>query len=150
MVVKESLRLYPPAWGFIRKVTKDCKIGARRVTKGTIVLIMQWALHRDPRRFERPDEFIPERWAEGMPAGLPKFAYLPFGGGPRFCIGNAYATMEMRLVLATVAQRFNLELAPEVTMLPQPSIILRPRGGIRMTIRRRSNQSEAPEPECTA
>jgi cytochrome P450 len=138
MVVKESLRLYPPAWGFDRKVTRDCEIGGRPVTKGTIVLIIQWALHRDPRRFERPEEFIPERWADGLSGRLPKFAYLPFGGGPRFCIGSAFAMIQMQLVLATVAQRYALELAPGATVVPQPSITLRPRGGIRMRVRQRA------------
>jgi cytochrome P450 len=145
-VVKESLRLYPPAWAFDRKALVDCEIGGRPVRKGTLILIVQWALHRDPRRFEAPEEFRPERWQEGLAGRLPKYAFLPFGGGPRFCIGNAFAMLEMQLVVATIAQRVRLDLAPGATAVPQPSITLRPRGGIDMVVRTRAS-APGPEPE---
>ena len=139
MIVKESLRLYPPAWAFDRRAVVDCEIGGRPVKKGTLILICQWVLHRDLRWFDRPDEFVPDRWSDGLSGRLPKYAYLPFGGGPRFCIGNAFAMLEMQLVLATVAQRVNLELVSGEEVLPQPSITLRPRSGIRMNVRRRTS-----------
>ena len=137
MVVKESLRLFPPAWGFDRKVIRDCEINGYPVRKGTLVLIMQWVLHRDPRWFDRADEFIPERWQDGSTTDLPKYVYLPFGGGPRFCVGNMFAMLQMQLVVATVASRFALDLAPGAIVTPQPSITLRPRNGIAMTVSRR-------------
>jgi cytochrome P450 len=147
MVVKESLRLYPPAWGFDRRAVRDCEIGGRPVTKGTLVLILQWVLHRDPRHFDRPDEFLPERWDDAMRATLPKYAYLPFGGGPRFCVGNLFAMLQMQLVVGSVAQQVSLTLAPGAAAIPQPSITLRPRGGIRMVVRRRAGISGTATPE---
>lgn len=136
-VVAESLRLYPPAWSIGRRARHDVEIGGQLVRKGTVVLISQWVLHRDERFFERPDLFHPERWLEGLAARLPRFAYIPFGGGPRQCIGNGFARMEATLLLATIAQRVRLELVPNQTVVPEPTITLRPRNGLRMVVRRR-------------
>jgi cytochrome P450 len=137
MVAKESLRLYPPAFGLGREAIEDCVVGGFRMPKGTQVFMFQWVTHRDPRYFREPNEFRPERWTEEFSNSLPKYAYFPFGGGPRFCIGSSFALMEIIMVLATIGQNFRLKLVPdhEVTLLPAMS--LRPRDGIRMTVARR-------------
>jgi cytochrome P450 len=129
-VVTESLRLYPPAWGFGRQAIADCEIGGYTIPASTTIIISPWVLHRDPRYFERPDEFRPERWSGDFARQLPRFAYIPFGGGPRICIGNRFAMMEAVLILATVAQRFQLQLQDSRPVVPLPSITLRPKGGV--------------------
>lgn len=91
MVVKESLRLYPPAYGVVREPIADCEIGGFRVPKGAPVAMFQWVVHRDPRYFDDPEEFIPERWENGFEKRLPRCAYFPFGAGPRRCIGGGFA-----------------------------------------------------------
>jgi cytochrome P450 len=98
------------------------------------VIIPTWAIHRDARWFDDPEAFRPERWASDAARRLPRFAYLPFGGGPRQCIGNTFATMEAVLVLATIARRFRLALVPGLTVTPVPYITLRPEPGIRMRV----------------
>ena len=136
-VVKESLRLYPPAWGFGREALAGCEIGGYRVPAGTQVVFSQWVTHRDGRFFGRAGEFAPERWLDGSTDGLPTYAYFPFGGGPRLCIGRQFATLEPVLLLATVARRFRLRRAGGPPVVPQPSLTLRPRGGLRMTLEER-------------
>jgi cytochrome P450 len=137
MVVKETFRLYPPSWGFDRKATVDCHLGGHHIRRGTLVIISQWVLHRDERFFEKPDQFIPERWAGSLAETLPKYAYIPFGGGPRYCIGNSFATIETILVLATILQRARLRLAPGRIVVPQPTITLRPKHGLEMVVEKR-------------
>jgi cytochrome P450 len=137
MVVKESMRLYPPAWAFGREALADCEIGGYHVPAGTQLVVSQWVTHRDPRYYEAPGEFRPERWAEGSVEKLPKYAYFPFGGGPRVCIGQSFARMEAVLLLATIAQQFRLHFAPGERVVPQPSITLRPKNGMRMVLERR-------------
>lgn len=134
MVVKESLRLYPPAWGFGRQAVDDCEIGGYFVPAGTQVFINPWTTHRDSRFFEDPLAFRPERWAGDLEKQLPRFAYMPFGGGPRLCIGNAFARMEAALILATIAQRFRFTLVPGQKITPWPAATLRPKEGIRANI----------------
>jgi cytochrome P450 len=97
----------------------------------------QWVTHRDGRFFERPDEFVPERWANGATQTLPKYAYFPFGGGPRQCIGNYFAMMEVVLLLATIGQRFRFEVEGEVEVLPVLS--LRPKNGIKAKLFQRAH-----------
>jgi cytochrome P450 len=127
-IIKESMRLYPPAWLLSREAAEDTTIGGIPVARGTSVLMSQWVTHRDERFFPRPDEFMPERWVD---ADSPKrFSYFPFGGGPRVCIGAAFATLETTLVLAMMAQRFRFEMAGSREVVPQPSMTLRPRGGV--------------------
>jgi cytochrome P450 len=92
-VVKESLRLYPPVWAFARVAARDRKIGGYPVRAGTSIAMSQWVMHRDARYFHRPGEFIPERWTDEFTRQLPKFAFFPFGGGPRVCIGSSFAMM---------------------------------------------------------
>ncbi len=130
MIIKEALRLYPPAWAFVRESIADCEIGGYRLPGGSVFMISPWVIHRDPRFWERPDEFRPERWAEDATAKLPRFAYLPFGGGPRLCIGNSFATMEAALLLGTIAQRYRLSLPPGTTVKTDPTVTLRPKPGV--------------------
>ena len=129
-VVTEAMRLYPPAWGFGREALADCEIGGYAISAGTTVVVSPWVSHRNPRYFENPTAFRPERWSGDFAATLPRFAYIPFGGGPRICIGNRFAMMEAILVLATVAQRFRLEWQRDRPVVPFPSITLRPKGGV--------------------
>jgi cytochrome P450 len=136
-VVKESMRLYPPVWAFGREATEDCEIGGYHVPAGTQLIMSQWVTHRDPRYFENPEKFRPERWSEGSIEGLPKYAYFPFGGGPRLCIGQSFAKMETVLLLTTIAQKFGLTLAQGQRIAPQPSITLRPKNGVPMVIKKR-------------
>ena len=134
-VVKEAMRLYPPAWGLGRTAIKDFEIAGYHVPAGSNVVMSQWVMHRDPRYYSRPEEFCPDRWS-GNPS-LPRFAYFPFGGGPRLCIGAAFAMMEATLLLATIAQRFRFQLVANHPVVPTPSITLRPKDGIRVVVQHR-------------
>jgi cytochrome P450 len=136
-VVTESMRLYPPAWGMARLAIEDAEIGGYKIRKGSGVSLSQWVVHRDPRWYESPEEFQPERWEGDLLKRLPRFAYFPFGGGPRQCIGNTFALMETALILATIAQKFRLRLVPGHAVVPIASITLRPRHGIRVTLEAR-------------
>ncbi len=136
-VIKETLRLYPPAYAMARIALEDYAIAGYRVPAGSSVVFSQWVMHRDPRFFADPERFCPERWSEEFEKGLPRFAYFPFGGGPRQCIGNSFAMMEAVLLLATIAQRFRLTVVPGPPIVPQPAITLRPEGGVRVVVARR-------------
>ena len=133
-VISEALRLYPPAWMIARRATESFTLDAFGFPPGTQVLMSPWVVHRDGRFFDQPDQFMPERWLDGRTDRLPPFAYFPFGGGPRLCIGKPFALMEAVLVLATVASRFRLTLVPGHPVAPEPLITLRPRHGLRMTV----------------
>ncbi len=137
MVIKEAMRLYPPAWMISREALVDCNIGGYHVPSGTKLLMSQWVTHRDPRFFPNPEEFIPDRWADDLVKQLPVYAYFPFGGGPRICIGNTLAMMETVLILATIVQKFRLTLVPGFSVIPWTSVTLRPKGGIKMVPTRR-------------
>jgi len=144
-VITESLRLYPAAWGLARLVVEDHELAGYPVTKGMGVAMAQWVVHRDPRWYDDPEKFLPERWENDLMKRLPKFAYFPFGGGPRQCIGNTFALMETALVLATIAQKFRLRLAPNHRVVPLASITLRPRHGVHVILERRQcNATENP------
>jgi cytochrome P450 len=134
MVVNEVLRLYPPAWGIAREAVEDCEIGGYRVPKGSIVLMSQAVMHRDARYFDDPDSFKPERWANGLAKQLPKYAYFPFGGGQRLCIGNGFALMESALLIGTIAQRYRFTLAADHRVEPHAALTLRPRSGMPMVL----------------
>jgi cytochrome P450 len=136
-VITESMRLYPPAWGMARMALEDTELAGYRVRKGSGVTVSQWAVHRDPRWYEAPLEFRPERWEGDLAKRIPRFAYFPFGGGPRQCIGNAFALMETTLVLATIAQQFRFRIVPHHPVVPIASITLRPRYGIRAVMEKR-------------
>jgi cytochrome P450 len=135
-VARESMRLYPPAWMTSREAVEDCALGGYAIPAGTTVAVSQWVTHRDPRFFADPEAFRPERWLDGSLDALPRYAYFPFGGGPRFCIGASLATLETVLILATVARRFRLEAAPGAEVTPEPAIALRPVGA-RMIVQAR-------------
>ena len=134
MVVHESMRLYPPAYAFGREAVADCEIGGYHIPRGTTLFLSPWVTHRDERFFKKPEEFEPERWENNLIKRLPKLAYLPFGGGPRVCIGNSFAVMEATLLLATIARKIKLRLAANQAVVPFPSITLRPLSGMRMGI----------------
>jgi cytochrome P450 len=137
MVIDEALRLYPPGFVMGREAIRDCAVNGLEVRAGTTLLVSQWVVHRDPRFFAEPDQFRPERWADGLAKRLPKYAYFPFGGGPHQCIGDTFALMELALVLPTIAQQFELKLVPGHPVTPSALFTLRPKEGVRMTIRRR-------------
>ena len=142
-LITESLRLYPAAWGMARLVVEDHEIAGYAVTKGMGVAMAQWVVHRDPRWYDAPEEFRPERWEDDLLKRLPRFAYFPFGGGPRQCIGNAFALMEAALILATIARKFRLLLVANHPVVPLASITLRPRHGVRVTLESRQPNETA-------
>lgn len=138
-VIKESMRLYPPAWVMGRESVGECEVGGYRMPAGTTALMSQWVVHRDPRYHDDPERFDPDRWTAEYEEGLPRFAYFPFGGGPRQCIGAGFAMTEARLILATAAQRYRMELAPGQRVEPYASVTLRPKNGIWMALAERSH-----------
>lgn len=140
-IIKEAMRLYPPAWILNgRTAIVDAEIGGYTIPQGSTLFISPYVMHRLPRYFPQPEQFRPERWTPDMEKGLPKFAYMPFGGGPRVCIGNAFAMMEAHLILATIAQRYRLRLAPGTVIEPEAQITLSPRGGLPMMVEARAQQ----------
>jgi cytochrome P450 len=140
-VITEALRLYPPAWGLARVAIEDHEIAGYPVKKGMGVAMAQWVVHRDARWYDAPEEFRPERWENDFIKRIPRFAYFPFGGGPRQCIGNAFALMEATLILATIAQKYRLRLVPGHPVVPLASITLRPRYGVRVLLESRQTGS---------
>ena len=135
-IVRESLRLYPPAWSIGREAAEDVEVGGRRFDRGTWFVVIPWAMHRDERWFRDAERFDPDRWAGDLAKRLPRFAYSPFGGGPRQCIGNAFATMEVVLCLATIARRFRLDVVRGHPTDLLPAVALRPRHGLRVRLSR--------------
>ena len=127
-VLAESMRLYPPAWVLGRRPLVEFEIGGHRVPADSIVLMSQWVVHRDPRWWREPLRFDPDRWTDAAERERPKFAYFPFGGGTRQCIGEHFAWTEGVLLLATIAQRWRFHLAPGAVPATQPLITLRARG----------------------
>lgn len=134
-VVAETLRLYPPVWVFDRSPREDIEVGGYRIPRGANVLLSPWVVHRDPRLWDEPDEFRLDRFAGGTPS---RGAYLPFGDGPRICVGNRFAEAEIRIVLATLLPRVDLSLVDGAAVRPEGDATLRPRGGLPMVVRRRS------------
>ncbi|HEX3644449.1 MAG TPA: cytochrome P450, partial [Vicinamibacterales bacterium] len=133
-VVTESMRLYPPAWIIGRRTIAEYQLGEYLVPPRSILLMSPYIMHRDPRFYADAERFDPERWSPEFRAALPKFAYFPFGGGPRQCIGESFAWMELILLVATIAQQCRLRLVPGHQVVPQPLITLRAKHGMRMTI----------------
>ena len=134
MVVMESMRLYPPAFTITRRVAEACEVGGHRIEAESTLIMSQWIVQRDARWFDAPEAFRPERWENDLAKRLPRYAYFPFGGGPRLCIGNTFAMMEATLLLATIAQRFRFRLAPGASVKPLLSVTLRPAEGIHMIL----------------
>lgn len=137
MVVTESMRLYPPAYGLGRQAVRPTEVAGQSIAPGDIFIVPTWVVHRDRRWFDDAEAFRPERWAADLAHRLPRFAYFPFGGGPRQCIGNGFAQMEAVLLLAAIAQRFRLSLIPGQRITPTPYVTLRPEPGIRVRLARR-------------
>ena len=136
-VMNETLRLYPPAYITARTSVEPFALAGYEFEKGTTLLISQWVTHRDPRYFEAPDEFRPERWLNGAASKIPAGAYFPFGDGPRRCIGQGFALLEGALVIATLAERYQFRLVPGHPVEPDPLITLRFRHGLPMTLHAR-------------
>lgn len=136
-IVKESMRLYPPAWAMGRTAIREFEVAGYRIPKGASVVVSQWVMHRDSRFFPEPLKFDPGRWLREESRSLPKFAYFPFGAGPRQCIGASFALMEAVLVLATVAQKFRVAPVSGHRIEPLPTITLRPRYGVWVELRKR-------------
>lgn len=136
-VVLETMRLYPPAWSLGRQAVQDCTLGGHPVPAKSGITFSQWVVHRDPRWFDEPEAFRPERWADDLAKRLPRFAYFPFGGGPRTCIGNIFAMIEAILALATIVSQYRFRLAPDQQIVPQPNVTLRPKSGLRLILERR-------------
>ncbi len=136
-VIAESMRLYPPVYVIGREATDDLELGGYRVKRGYTVLMSQWVSHRDPRYFPEPEEFRPERWENGLAKRIPKFAYYPFGGGQRLCVGSSFALMEAAIILAAVGQRYRFTLDPDAVIGIKPQITLLPANGIPATLERR-------------
>ncbi|MGB8654563.1 MAG: cytochrome P450 [Candidatus Acidiferrales bacterium] len=140
MVIKESMRLYPPAYAIGRRSIEVFELGGHSIPAETNIILLPWLTHRDPRFYSQPADFFPERWL-GDPirnGRLPRFAYFPFGGGPRVCVGAGFAMMEAVLLLATIAQRFSLRSAPGSRAEVFPSVTLRPKSGVFMSLHARS------------
>ena len=138
MVVDEAMRLYPPAWGFSRQALADDTLGGFRLPRGWLAFVIPYVLHRLPAYWTDPETFEPERFSADRSADRPKFIYIPFGAGPRQCIGNQFALIEAHLSVATLAQRYRLQLVPGHRVEPWPLITLRPRYGMPMVVDRRT------------
>ncbi len=138
MILAESMRLFPPAWVIGRRALQSYEVGGYLVPANALVLMSQYVMHRDPRYFAQPELFNTQRWTDDATSERPKFAYFPFGGGPRLCIGEAFAWMEGVLLLATIGQGWRMRLAPGHHVAPQPLITLRPKHGMQMIMERRS------------
>jgi cytochrome P450 len=134
MVVKETMRLYPSVWIIGREALQDCEVGGQAIKAGESLFMSQWLKHRDSRYFKEAGSFRPERWRGEEMKQLPKYAYFPFGGGPRVCIGNSFAMMEAVLALATISQKFELTAARGYQVAPWPAITLYPKGGVFLKI----------------
>jgi cytochrome P450 len=137
-IVQESMRLYPPVYTIGREALQGCEVGGHYVPKGTTILMNQWIVHRDGRFFDEPERFIPERWTGDFVHRLPKYAYFPFGGGPRLCPGNNFAMMEAVLILAAITQRYRFTLLPGHKVIPWATFTLRPQGGIPAVVTQRT------------
>jgi cytochrome P450 len=139
MVIEETMRLYPPAPGLSgRQALAEDVVCGHKVAKGTQVFVAPWIIHHHTKLWDAPEVFDPERFSAERSKGRPRFAYLPFGGGPRVCIGASLAMTEACLILAMIAQRYRLQLAPDQEIVLRTRITLRPRDGIRMKLERRS------------
>ncbi len=136
-VINETLRLYPTVWLLGREAIEPAEVGGHAIPAGSTVYMSQWLIHRDPRFFDDPLAYRPDRWSDGLAKKLPRYAFFPFGGGPRICIGNGFAMMEAVLLLATIARRFRVRVLRPDQVRPIPTMTLRPDGGIPATVEAR-------------
>jgi len=137
LVFKEALRLYPAAWTLARRAIEDYRVGGYTVPAGADIYMSQFVIHRDGRFYPDPLKYDPDRWGAEEDSRLPKFAYFPFGGGPRRCIGEPFAWMEGVLLIAAIASRWKMSLAPGHRVVPDPLITIRPKYGMRMIVEKR-------------
>src|SRR5258708_38179892 len=133
------MRLYPPVWAVGRSPIEDDEIMGYKIPKGSNIMLSQWLTHRHPGFWERPERFEPERFSAERAQDRPRYAYFPFGGGPRQCIGNIFALNEAQIVLATVAQRYRLRLVENHPIELQPLVTLRPRHGVKVILEPRAS-----------
>ena len=138
-VITEAMRIYPPVYLIGREATQDLELGGYRVKKGYTIFMSQWVNHRAPRYFPDPETFRPERWEDGLAKRIPKYAYFPFGGGQRVCIGNTFALMEAAIILAAVGQKYRFTLSPIAQIDVNPQITLLPAHGIPTTLATRKS-----------
>jgi cytochrome P450 len=137
MVLRESMRLYPPVWTMGRHVENYYSVGEYTIPAGSSILMSQYVMHHDPRYYEKPEEFNPDRWTDDFKTHLPRFSYFPFGGGIRGCIGEPFAWMEGVLIIATVVQEWSMRLIPSQRIKLDPAITLRSKYGIKMKLSQR-------------
>ncbi|PSP73515.1 cytochrome P450 [Halobacteriales archaeon QH_9_66_26] len=138
-VIQEAMRLYPPVYTIFREPSEDVRLGGYDVPEGSLVMLPQWGVHRDPRWYDDPETFDPDRWTNDRASDRPNYAYFPFGGGPRHCIGKHLSMLEAQMILATVARSYRLRLAPEQSadLDFAPSLTMHPSEPIRMEVRKR-------------
>jgi cytochrome P450 len=140
MVIKEAMRMYPAAWGVTRATAEDVTLGGYAIPKERVLFINVIGMHYDPQYFPEPEEFMPERFSPENEKNIPKYAYIPFGGGPRVCIGNSFAMLEARILLATLAQRFHVALMPGFEVVPDRQFTLKPKYGMQMVVKERQDK----------
>jgi cytochrome P450 len=143
MVIDEAMRLYPPAHTISRTAIGEDRIGGMRVPAGAAVTINIFVTHRNPKLWEEPERFAPERFAPEAAARRHRFSYLPFGGGPRICVGNGLALVEAKAILATIAQRYRVRLVPGHVVEPIGRVTLRARNGVQVTLEPRARRQES-------
>ncbi|WP_273837515.1 cytochrome P450 [Halococcus sp. PRR34] len=138
-VIQEAMRLYPPVYTIFREPTEPIQLGGYRIPKGALVMLPQWGVHRDPRWYDDPESFDPDRWTTDRASERPNYSYFPFGGGPRHCIGKHLSMLEAQIILATVAQNYRLRLAPEQSenLDFAPSLTMHPSEPIQMQVQKR-------------
>ncbi len=130
-VITETLRAYPTVLTVGREAIEAVELGGFRIAPGTTIFMPQWVIHWDARWFDGPEGFDPSRWTDGLMQRIPRYAYFPFGGGPRICNGNDFALMEATLILAVIARKYRLVLAPNAKVSPLPTMTVRPANGVR-------------------
>jgi len=129
---QEAIRMYPPAWVFEREAVDDDEIAGHRIPAGSTIILPTYLIHRDPRLWPNPEGFDPRRFMPENVRAHPRHAYLPFGAGRRMCVGAGFSILEATLITAMISQRFIFDLAPGTTVVPEPTVTLRPRDGLPM------------------
>ena len=132
-VIQEALRLYPPFWMIDREAVADDRAGDIEIPRGSTVIVYVYGAHHAPHYWESPETFDPERFIKGSEKLRTPFTFLPFGGGPRVCIGNQYAMLQILMILSDLLRKYDFQLTPDQTIEARPMVILRPKHGIRMT-----------------
>jgi cytochrome P450 len=140
MVFTEAMRLFPPSWALARFVTKDYHVGGYTIPTDSVVIMSQYVVQRDPRYFPDPGVFDPERWRPEAKAARPRYSYFPFGGGPRRCIGESFSLMQGILLIATLAQRWRMQLVRNHPVKLEPVVTLRPKYGLMMELEQRRSE----------